>query len=227
MKRIEVLDLCRSLCLILMVVWHGLYDLALFGRLDMAAMESLPAKAAAALCAGGFILISGICARLSRNNIRRGFTVFCAGAVLALVMALLRMPVAFGILQFFGLTMILYGLARERLDRLRSRAFPAACVLLFILSGALTALVTPPFDWLYPLGFKSESFYSADYYPLLPWVFLFLLGTWLGGRVQDRRDAPVFTRHWPRALTFPGRHSLAIYLLHQPVLYGLCRLIFG
>ncbi|MGN1001251.1 MAG: DUF1624 domain-containing protein [Oscillospiraceae bacterium] len=226
MKRIELLDLCRSLCVIVMVLWHALYDLALFGQMDMAVMESLPARIVAFLCAGGFILISGVCARLSQNNLRRGFFIFCVGAGLSVVMALLNMPVAFGILQFFGTAMILYSVLRRYTDRWEKVWFPLACLALFVLSVLLTRSVTVSGRWLYPLGFHTEGFYSADYYPLLPWLFLFLAGTWLGGKVEKRREAPIFHRHYPPALTFAGRHSLLLYLLHQPVLCGIFALLF-
>lgn len=226
MKRIEVLDLCRSLCVIVMVAWHALYDLALFGGLDMAVMKSLPARLIAFLCAGGFILISGVCARFSRKNIHRGFFIFCVGLALSLVMARMKMPVAFGILQFFGTAMILYGLLRERTDPWESARFPAACLLLFAATWLLTENVTVGFRWLYPLGFRSEGFYSADYYPLLPWMFLFLTGTWLGGRWIRNPDRPILSKRCHPLLTFAGRHSLVIYLLHQPVIYATFALIF-
>lgn len=226
MKRIEVLDLCRSLCVVVMVVWHGFYDLALFGVIDMALMESLVAKIIAFLCAGGFILVSGVCARLSQNNLCRGFFIFCVGLALSVVMAFLKMPVAFGILQLFGAAMILYGLLRKRVDRWESAWFPLACLVLFVLSALITQNVTVESKWLYPLGFRTEGFYSADYYPLFPWLFLFLAGTWLGGNVMKKRGRPVFIKHYPPALTFAGRHSLVIYLLHQPAICGLFFLIF-
>jgi len=220
-KRIEVLDLWRSLCVAAMIVWHGFYDMALFGYLDMALMESPFARTAAFLTAGSFILISGICSRFSRNNLRRGFNIFCAGFAVALVMALMKMPVAFGILQFFGVAMILYGLGKDRLDAMKGMSFPIICMLLFALSWVLTRSVQVGSEWLYPLGFRNADFYSADYYPLLPWIFLFAAGTWLGGKIAAHRDCAILSREFAPALTFMGRHSLIIYLLHQPLLYGI------
>ena len=85
--------------------------------------------------------------------------------------------------------------------------------------------VTVP--WLYPLGLTRPDFASADYFPLLPWLFLFLMGTVLGGWCLRHRDCRLLTVPLPGALTFPGRHSLLRYLLHQPVLFGLAKLIWG
>ena len=70
------------------------------------------------------------------------------------------------------------------------------------------------------LGFPPAVFYSTDYFSLLPWAFLYMCGYELN-RLLDaggRLSAPVFRLDIP-PLSFMGRHSLAIYLLHQPVLY--------
>ena len=90
-----------------------------------------------------------------------------------------------------------------------------------LLTWFWTHSVTAPVSWLFPLGFVPRSFYSADYYPPLPWIFCFFLGARLGGVVDwKKHDRPL-----PEALCLPGRHSLLLYLLHQPVLYGLVWLI--
>jgi uncharacterized membrane protein len=226
MKRIEVLDVWRSFCVLLMVLWHGVYDLALFGKLDMAVMESVPARAVAFLCAAGFILVSGVCARLSKENLRRGFFIFCVGLALSVVMELIKTSVAFGILQFFGVAMIAYSFLRGKTDTCERAWFPAACIMLFAATAVIAVCVRVPFRWLYPLGLRYEGFYSADYYPLFPWIFLFLLGTWLGGKVEKHRGKPIFNRHFHPALTFAGRHSLVIYIIHQPLMCLVLGLIF-
>ena len=74
-------------------------------------------------------------------------------------------------------------------------------------------------------GFVSSGFYSADYFPILPWIFVFLLGTWLGGKIREGKlPERFYTARFP---FFPkvGRHALLIYILHQPILAGLCFLI--
>lgn len=88
-------------------------------------------------------------------------------------------------------------------------------------------MTTVSVGWLYPLGLLSPGFHSADYFPLLPWFFLFLAGTVLGGWCLDHRDNRLLTLSLPGFLTWPGRHSLLIYVLHQPVLFGVSYLIWG
>ena len=223
MRRIEALDLWRSACVFAMIIYHTVCDLALLGAAPEGAAGTAPAMAVRYFAAVGFILISGICARLSRGCVRRGFAVLCAGLLVSVATALAGLPVKFGILQLLGCSMLLYGALRERLDGLRGAALIWGALLAAGAWVCGSVYVGVPF--LYPLGLRTEGFYSADYYPLVPWVFLFLLGTRIGGYIIKNRDAAWANAHFPAALTFAGRHSLAIYLLHQPVIYGACRLL--
>lgn len=225
MKRMEVLDLWRSLCVAAMVVFHLLYDLELLGALAPGTMESLPARIVAALGGGSFVFISGTVARFSRNVTRRGFVVFCAGFLVAAASAAAGYPVRFGVLQLLGVCMLLFGVLRERLERVPLPLLAGVSAALFAAAKLLTDHVTVASRWLYPLGLKYDGFYSADFFPIFPWAFLFLLGVCFGRWLEAHRDAPALQRKYPKALCFPGRHSLLIYLLHQPLLYGLCLLL--
>uniref|UniRef100_UPI0040258421 heparan-alpha-glucosaminide N-acetyltransferase domain-containing protein n=1 Tax=Faecalibacterium sp. TaxID=1971605 RepID=UPI0040258421 len=69
-------------------------------------------------------------------------------------------------------------------------------------------------------GFLPFDFYSTDYFALLPWLFLFWAGYFLHGVVGRARMEPLRRSVCP-ALGWMGRHSLLLYLLHQPVIYGV------
>ena len=97
---------------------------------------------------------------------------------------------------------------------------------LYLLANWWTARAAVSVTWLYPLGLTAPGFHSADYFPLLPWFFLFLIGTVFGGWCLAHRDNRILTAPLPGPLTWPGQHSLLIYVLHQPVLYGACYLIW-
>ena len=229
MRRVEVLDVWRSLCIIGMIVYHAMYDLILFGQLDGAVMNTWPAQVLHYFVVGGFILISGIAARFSRNGFRRGLVVLCAALVVSLVSGWVELPIRFGILHLLGVAMILCTGLRGALfpEGKEPRLWqPVLFIILFVLTKVWTDRAMVSAHWLYPLGFRYEGFYSADYYPILPWIFLYALGAWLGGFILPRRDKELFARRFPPPLTFAGRHSLTIYMLHQPVLYGLCVLLF-
>ena len=75
--------------------------------------------------------------------------------------------------------------------------------------------------WRFPLGLGPSGIFSADYFPLLPWIFVFLFGTWLGRYIKDGKFPAWFYEASMPGFSTVGRHSLVIYVLHQPVLYGL------
>jgi uncharacterized membrane protein len=71
------------------------------------------------------------------------------------------------------------------------------------------------------LGFPPAGFLSSDYFPLIPWLFLFLCGYFLY-RLREGRWQEFPPLHWRvPGLDWLGRHSLTVYLLHQPILYLL------
>ena len=75
------------------------------------------------------------------------------------------------------------------------------------------------------LGFMPKSFFSTDYFPLLPWLFLFWAGYFLHHLVGRGRLAPLRRSVCP-PLGWMGRHSLVLYLLHHPVILGVLTAVF-
>ena len=81
------------------------------------------------------------------------------------------------------------------------------------------------YRYTFPLGFRSPDFASADYFPLLPWVFMFLAGTFLGRYAKAGKFPEFMYRSRVPFFSWIGRHALIIYVLHQPVIYGIMLLI--
>jgi uncharacterized membrane protein len=76
------------------------------------------------------------------------------------------------------------------------------------------------------LGFEDVNFHSTDYFSFLPWFFLFLVGYFLGRWQQERQiELPAWEGKCS-FLQFLGRHSLILYLLHQPILFFIIFLCF-
>jgi len=69
------------------------------------------------------------------------------------------------------------------------------------------------------LGFPSRGFVSSDYFPLLPWVFLFLTGYFTNRLLVQKEAMHHLKIHTWKPLEWLGKHSLIIYVIHQPVLY--------
>jgi len=225
-NRVWELDALRGICILGMVIVHFVYDLVyLYDIIDW----QYPAWFSFVMDWGGvlFLLISGICATLGRRSVRRGLIVLACGFVCTAVtygmyrfgFADKSLTIYFGVLHCLGLCMILWWLFRR---------LPA--VVLAILAAAMIAagfyLDARYFDcsmWLMPLGFTPRGFASSDYFPLLPYFGFFLAGAVLGRTLYRKKESliPGGNALPLRFLRFCGRHSLWIYLLHQPVLSAL------
>ncbi|MBQ8981584.1 MAG: DUF1624 domain-containing protein [Eubacterium sp.] len=238
-KRIELLDELRGLAILAMIVHHTFYDIGFVLGLDWGY------KVFDKLCVlqpvfwSIFIIISGICSRLSRNTVKRGAIVLGAGLAVTLVTAVVMPKIGitgaeiyFGILSCLGSCMIITGLLMPLIEKAKPAVGMLVSALLFavgygISSGTLLfGLVKLPHNWyttnlFMPLGIYSSSFESADYFALIPWFFMFLFGAFLGKFARDGAfPAWTYKKH-AKALSFVGRNSLWFYLAHQPVLYGL------
>lgn len=229
-ERIQVLDFWRTLAIFGMVLYHFFYDLMVFGVILQPDFFSLPMLMLQQAICWSFILLAGISARFTRSNVRRGGVTLAVGLLIMLGGNIVGLPIRFGILQCLGCSMLLYAMISRKLEKLHP-GFGLLWFGFFWLARWLTSLGYVQVGWLYPLGFIRTDFYSADYFGLLPWFFLFLTGTSLGGeisRVQNRDVRPAWMGlDIPGVLTWPGRHSLLLYLIHQPLLYGVIWLMVG
>lgn len=223
-ERIYGMDALRGICVILMVIFHLGYDLRVSCGFPQWVLFNPVMTACQIGASWGFILIAGASSRLSHSNLKRGAVVLCCGAAVSAVTFLWGDFVRFGILHFLGCAMLLYGLSHRLWEKIPRRAAPVLYLALFLVARTALPLVLPV-PHLYPFGIISPGFRSADYYPLFPWFFWFLFGTWLGGFAAEGRVPGWLRRLRQRQLCFLGRHALAVYFIHQPVLLGVCALI--
>lgn len=236
LDRIWLLDELRGFAILCMVLYHGVYSAWLLFGIDFPLFSLGPVRFLQQLFAGGFILISGMACRLSRSNLRRGlFCLACAGLVSAATLLFFpSQPIYFGILHLLGCGMLLFALLRPALDRCAPLPLVVLLVFFFALAYSLPdgwiglpglsreALPALPGGWWrFPLGLGPSGIFSADYFPLLPWLFLFLAGSVLGVPLREGRFPGIFYRQHSRFLSWAGRRTLWIYLLHQPVLIAL------
>lgn len=236
--RIQSLDALRGFCVVLMCAHHFLYDLCAFLGAPWWLFTNPVLDVLHYLFAGCFILLSGVSSRFSRSNVRRGAKVLAVALAMTLVTWLgdrlslrfwgeeLGIGIYFGVLHLLGVCMLLYGLTRRFWDRLPGPVLPILSVLLLVPTARYVRGVTcTELRFLFPLGFLYEGFRSADYFPLLPWLFVFLLGTWLGGIIREGKLPAAFYSAQFRFFPKVGRHALLVYILHQPILAGVTLLI--
>lgn len=225
-ERIQIIDAIRGFCLVLMIFYHFFYDLVNFLGAPSWILYNPVFDVLQPFFAGVFIAISGISSRFSRSNIRRGGLVLAVAATVTLVTWLMNNIVLFGILHLLGVCMVFYGLTSKIWDRIPEKAAPIIYIALIAASIFLKNQLNPvDTDGLWFLGFYRASFYSSDYFPLLPWIFVFLLGTCLGKPIARKRLPERFYTVSPPVFPAIGRKTLVIYILHQPVLYGVTMLI--
>ena len=215
-NRIRELDAARGFCILAMVFIHLIYDLTeLYPVLNW----QYPPIFLLLKDGGGiaFFLISGISATLGRRHLRRGVIVFGCGLLVSTVTVLAGfLPIRFGVLHCLGLCMLLW----EFFKGASQKVLWCFCTAFAALGWRFSHLMVAA-TYLYPLGLTSPGFESADYFPLLPYFGYFLAGAALGKRFYPTRKS-LFPK-LPRLsfLCRCGRHSLLIYLIHQPVLIFL------
>lgn len=207
--RYRLLDELRGLDLISMMLYHGMWDVVFLFGITQKWYIGRPGFLWQQSICWVFILLSGFCLPLGRHPFKRGAVVFGAGALVTAV-TLLFLPedvVWFGVLTLLGSSMFITAV----LDGLLRRIPPAAGV---VVSAALFWVTYPTMRgfWNLPggrlalpqalyangltayLGFMPKDFFSTDYFPLLPWLFLFWVGVLspsAGGPCGDGASAPV------------------------------------
>ena len=207
-----------------MIVWHFLFDLASAGLVPKNLPQSPVMELARYAVAGSFVAISGVCARLSKHPLRRGLVVLGAALLVSAATYLFGAPVYWGILHLLGACMLLYAAVRKRWEGLPGTYACGAALLVFVLTFMLPIRVRVSVPFLFPLGLRTATFASADYYPLLPWGALFFAAAAAAERLDDMPPEKRYTGA-PRAFAWLSRRSLLIYLVHQPVLLALMALL--
>lgn len=235
-ERIYSLDEIRGVMLIGIVLYHLGYDLALFTKLPMDWFWGGFVSTIRYIMAGTFMVVSGVSCSLSRSNLRRGIKTFCFAMVLtaATFFAMPEQIITFGVLHYFGVMTVIFALTKHILTKINPFVGMAISTMLFYLtynipSGFIqifTLRVNLP-SWLYGtkflfwLGLPNSSFLSSDYYPILPWGWLFMLGGFMGMYFKKNGFPRWSMEPRSRFLGLIGKQTLIIYLVHQPIFLGL------
>ncbi|KGK91509.1 hypothetical protein DP73_02715 [Desulfosporosinus sp. HMP52] len=214
-QRFGEIDLLRAIAIVLMVIFHLVYDLREFAGVKInyqAPFWFLLGKTSALL----FIFLSGLASGFSRSPVRRGVKVLLLGMGITGVtyLALGDMYVRFGILHFLGVTMILAPFLSS-----------LASSILWTLAGASILLglwfkkILVETSLLIPFGLLYKGFGSIDYYPLLPYSSATFLGILAYRHFYAQKSELVFALQLnSKPIIWLSRNSLMIYLVHQPII---------
>ena len=236
--RIFFLDEIRALALIGMIVYHAAYDLyAIFG-IDFDFYSPGWDTLQMAVCCT-FIVIAGISSRLTKNALKHGLVVFGCGMLMT-IGTYLFMPsqvIWFGVLHFLGASMIIYHIFRKSVKKAPALlcavlSISAYLCLYGLQSGSIFfGKVAVPAGlyfskYLAVIGLPGPGFRSSDYFPLLPWFFLFLFGCFVGKWFKERKIPDFMMKKHSDFLCAIGSNTLAIYIVHQPIIYGVLTAFF-
>ena len=239
MQRFFEIDALRGIAVIAMIAFHAFFDLNFFAGyrfpLYGGALFALGRFAAVA-----FIFIVGVSLAISYNRVKsdkkgielfkkflfRGAKIFCLGLVITAATWLLFPSsfIAFGVLHLIGLAIIL---SFPFIGKKKTSLFTGIAL---IALGFWLQQFSFPFTWLLWLGFSPGNFYTFDYFPLLPWFGVVLLGVFFGSILYPNaergfRITDLSKNKLVGFFSFLGRHSLLIYFLHQPLLVALILLL--
>lgn len=234
-RRIALIDAWRGIALVAMMTYHGAWDLAFLHLARIDPSGSMPWRVYAHLIAGTFLFLAGVSLVLAtRSGLRlkpylKRLAMIVAGAALVSVATYFAMPQGW---VYFG---ILHQIALASVIALPFLRLPPLVTL--VVAGLVVALPqvfrsdvfdVPALWWTGLAPFPHNSF---DYVPVFPWTAAVLAGV-AAGRFAvssglDRRLATLWQpKAWPgRVLALAGRHSLAVYLVHQPIIFGALFLV--
>ncbi|MFW5928686.1 MAG: heparan-alpha-glucosaminide N-acetyltransferase [Thermoplasmatota archaeon] len=239
-KRFWEIDFMRGIAIIMMITFHSAFNLYYFDLFDIN-IDSTPWWLLARSTATIFIFLVGTSLTLSYSKAKRsksrkgifakyiirGFKIFFWGIFITVITYLFLGDafVRFGILHFIGLSIII------ALPFLRFKKINIIIGSVIVIIGYYIESFTVETNWLMWIGLRPASFYTVDYFPLLPWFGLILFGIFAGNSLypdhERRFELPDLSDIGPiKIFSFLGKHSLLIYLLHQPVIIILM-IIFG
>lgn len=222
--RYYILDAYRGLCVILMIFHHIAFDLVIYDYIPEWLIFNPILDILQPFFAGSFILMSGISCRFSRNNLKKGIILAFIAAGVSLVTYYFTpdMYISFGILHFLACASILYAVFHKLFRS--DTVFLIIWSVFFGIAFCQFPIMIEKEGYAF-LGFPTPFYASGDYYPILPWIFLFFAGSCIGGFIKRKKMPSIFYKVRIPFLEKIGKYSLIIYLAHQPLIYGIMLLL--
>ncbi len=192
--------------------------------------------------AAGFIFISGICSRLSHNNTARGIKLLILALSLTFISVVLLpsfgfegTEIYFGILHLLACSILLFSLLQKVFDKTPAIFGAVLCIAIAFVTRDISygkiglwdnMVLRIPYewyavDWLFPIGIYPHNFFSADYFPLLPWSFIFFFGSFVGVPIKVGKVPSFAYKSHFKFFEKLGQKALLIYIVHIPIIYVL------
>lgn len=241
-KRVVLLDEIRGFAIFCMVFYHAFIVMCELYQINWAYDAFKLLEPVQPYFAGLFILISGICCNFSKNNFVRGIKLLIVAVSITFISSVILpswgfdgTQIYFGILHLLSFSMIFYPFLENFFKRIP--AFIGAFICLAITfffrdfpAGKLTVWGDISYklpdkihkiEWLFPIGVQPFDFFSADYFPLFPWMFLFFFGSFVGITFKEGRIPKSAYKRHSKIFEKLGKYAIYIYIAHIPVIYVL------
>lgn len=209
-----------------MVIYHLLFSLVFVFDVEIPFFSVEKFYPYQQYIAWSFILVSGFSLNLSRKPLKNGIKILLASLIITIVtfFVVREFAIYFGVLHFLGLSTVIVSLIKKPLKSINPLLGILFSFLIFLIIWHKTTDIIP-FSHLFEkmnlfvLGFPDDRFYSSDFFPLLPWFFLFLTGFFISRLNEEDIINLEKIKIRSRFLEFLSRHSLIIYLFHQVVIF--------
>ncbi len=224
-KRYPIIDVLRGLAILAMMAYHFGFDLNIQGYITQDINRSFTWQLARTLILSSFLLLAGFSIMLAQHSTSKQHWLRLARiagcATLVSIGSYFMFPqswIFFGVLHFMLVASLLCWFLVRREKWLLPLAFIALGLGWFYQSSTFNQ---PLWQWL---GMMTHKPITEDYVPMLPWLGVMLIGQYIGAKVLAKPDSallairPITTL---KPVGWLGRHSLAVYMLHQPILLGL------
>jgi uncharacterized membrane protein len=217
-SRIWEIDFLRGFSIIIMIYFHIVFDLEFIFNYPISTSTGINYYAGKISLI--FIIVSGISSILSKNNALRGIKLFLVSLALSLVTFLTssiifheKSLIIFGILHFLSISILLSVLFFKI-----KPTFSLLIGIVIIFAGYFISDMHTKIPYLFPIGLTTKDFSSLDYFPLIPWFGYYLIGIYLG-RIIYKEKKSIFKFQIKRnPINILGKHSLLVYLIHQPII---------
>jgi uncharacterized membrane protein len=239
-ERIGAFDVFRGFSVISMVLFHYCYDVRYIAGNSLPFFEPPLQDVWRCSISWAFVFIAGCMSVYSRDNLRRSlkYMAVAAGIYVATSVLSVDTPISFGIIYCMGACTLVAHAANSLGARPRGWLAAALFLIMFVVTlhvsdgylGAFGLRIQLPnalysTEWASWLGFPGPRFASGDYYPVIPFTLMYLVGAAAGRAWSEGGFPEWFSKVSCPPLEAVGRHALPIYLIHQPAIIAVLELI--
>ncbi len=247
-ERVRYIDFFRGLAIINMIIYHTLYDLKYIFLVHMNFFNLESFYFYQQYICISFIFLSGVSSNYSSKLLKNGIKLFVISLIITCITIFFSkgMEIYFGVLHFLSIGMILIWLYHTYIkkNRIYSEKKHNLLFILTLMVFVLVKLSVDNMDFIYMffydifsnipfsfiIGFPKPEFYSSDYFPIIPWIFLMFSGYFFSRSIFHKKINAKFNEitffNYLSFIEYIGKHSLIIYVLHQVIIYFALYLIF-